>query len=93
MAYWNAMRREWDEATPDIAGPIELYQPVGVGTENLPADANVDVEYVDEYENLADVLEAIDCRGCGRYFLSTPDRGKYTHYLNSTPGGVDVVPI
>jgi hypothetical protein len=87
MAYYNAHTRQWDER-PSITGPIELYRPTEDGTENLPADANIDVEYFGEYPDINAAVDAIDC--CGRWLISTSDRGSYTGHLNSVPGGIEL---
>lgn len=90
MAYWNAHLRQWEDGeAPTVAGPIELYRPVDDGTEDLPADANVEVEFYAEYDSLEEAIDAIDCTG--RWFWSRPDRGHYLGYLDSRPGSVGFV--
>jgi hypothetical protein len=92
MILFSSHTRTWDDGRrPEIAGPIELYRPTEDGTEHLPPEANPDVVYHDEYETIEQAIDAIDC--CGRWFVSTPDHGRYIGYLNSVPGGVEWVRI
>jgi hypothetical protein len=90
MTLFNSHTRTWDDdRRPEIAGPIELYRPTEDGTENLPADANFEVEFEGDFETIEDAIDAIDC--CGRWLFSTPDRGRYLGHLNSVRGSVEVV--
>jgi hypothetical protein len=85
--FWNAHTRQWDEQ-PNFTGPVELYRPTEDGTENLPPDANIDVEFFGEFSDIDAAVRAVDC--CGRWLISTPDRGSYVGHLNSVPGSVEL---
>ena len=88
---YNMHLNRWDRDDDFLpAGPIELYEPVGAGTENLPADENPEVEFRDEYP---DMMSAIgDIRGeLGRFFWSRPDEGRYLGFLNHCQGSVALI--
>lgn len=72
--------------TPTLKGPIELYSPVDDGTEELPEDANFEVEFQGEYSTLDEAID--NCVHLGRYMISRPGEGDYIGYLNSIQGSV-----
>jgi hypothetical protein len=88
IATWNAHLRRWDDR-PEMTGPFEVFSPEGDGTEELPWDANFDVEFFDEFDDLDAAVDALPC--CGRFMISTSDDSRYIGFLNSYPGGVDVI--
>jgi hypothetical protein len=73
------------------SGPVELYWASEAGTEDLDVDANFEVEFIGEYDSIWDALEAVDWKGRG--FLSTPDRGRYTHRILNLHGSLGVETI
>lgn len=70
---------------------VELYWAVNEGTELLENDANFEVEFIGEFESDSDAIESIQWRGRG--FLSSPERGKYTHRILSTASGIELTEI
>lgn len=88
---FNMHLNGWQDDTPELpAGPIELYDPIDSGTEDLEADANFDVEFRAEYPTMMDAIR--DIRGeMGRFMWSQPGRGVYLGFLNHCQGSVALV--
>jgi hypothetical protein len=87
---YNMHRHEWNEIVALPEGPIELYDPIEPGTQDLDADANFECEFRGEYPDMMAAIRDITGES-GRFFWSKPDAGHYLGFLNHCPGTVALV--
>jgi hypothetical protein len=87
---YNLHLHQWSDPVELPDGPIELYDPIDAGTEDLPADANFEVEFRGEYPDMMTAIHDLVGES-GRFLWSRPDAGRFLGVLNHCPGSVALV--